>query len=189
MDSRQPELFERRIMTDNKNGSGEQRMCGDSRGQMVVCQFICASRAHRKAISKYASELGLHHSQHRMLMHLANNEVIRSQRELAEHFGVSPAAVATTLKKLESDGYIERAKSQDGLDCRNNEIVITPLGRKIATESEKYFRFVDCQTVKDFTAEEIDTFISLLERIQKNLADIDYVSDGIGAHFAGANQD
>ena len=37
-------------------------------------------------------------------MHLANNKVIRSQRQLAEHFGISPAAVATMLKKLEADG-------------------------------------------------------------------------------------
>jgi len=108
-----------------------------------------------------------------MLMHLANNEVIRSQKQLAEHFGISPAAVATTLKKLEADGYIERAKSADGLDCRNNEIIITELGRRVATESEKYFKFVDCQVIKDFSDEEIETFIGFLDRIQQNLTDID----------------
>jgi len=133
---------------------------------------------HRKTIGKYATDIGLHHSQHRMLMHLANNDVIRSQRQLAEHFGISPAAVATTLKKLEADGYIERAKSADGLDCRNNEIVITELGRRVATETEKYFELVDCQAVKDFNDEEIEQFISFLDRIQQNLADIENVCVG-----------
>ncbi|MBE6583485.1 MAG: winged helix-turn-helix transcriptional regulator [Ruminococcaceae bacterium] len=160
-------------MSENKKEGRECQICGDSKGQQVVCHFICASRMHRKAISKYASYLGLHHSQHRMLMHLANNEVIRSQKQLAEHFGISPAAVATTLKKLEADGYIERAKSADGLDCRNNEIIITELGRRVATESEKYFKFVDCQVIKDFSDEEIETFIGFLDRIQQNLTDID----------------
>ena len=105
-------------------------------------------------------------------MHLANNDVIRSQRQLAEHFGISPAAVATTLKKLEADGYIERAKSQDGQDCRNNEIIITELGRRIATESEEYFRSVDCLAIKDFTDEEIELFIGMLERMKKNLSGV-----------------
>ncbi len=175
-------------MTKNIIDPQKPKICGDSKGQRVVCNFICAARAHKKAISKYGCELGLHHSQHRMLMHLANNEVIRSQKQLAEHFGVSPAAVATTLKKLESDGYIERAKSADGLDCRNNEIVITELGRKIATDSEKYFRFVDCQTIKDFSKEEIDIFLSLLERIQKNLCDID-LTDGVSEQSENTNSE
>ena len=139
---------------------------GESTGQAVVCRFIGVSRMHRKAIGKYSADIGLHHSQHRMLMHLANNEVIRSQKQLAEHFAISPAAVATMLKKLEADGYIERAKSQDGSDCRNNEIIITELGRRIATETEKYFRFVDSQAVKDFTDEEIEQFMRLLDKMK-----------------------
>ena len=126
---------------------------------------------HRRAIGKFAAELGLHHSQHRMLMHLAHNDVIRSQKQLAEHFGVSPAAVATTLKKLEADGYIERAKAADGLDCRNNEIIITELGRRVATETEKYFKSVDCRAIDGFSEEEIVTFVRLLDRMCKNLAD------------------
>ena len=128
---------------------------------------------HRRAICKYSSDIGLHHSQHRMLMHLANNEVIRSQKQLAEHFGISPAAVATMLKKLESDGYIARAKSADGTDCRNNEIIITDTGRRVATETEKYFKYVDCCAVKDFSDEEIELFINLLERMRGNLGDVE----------------
>ncbi|MBQ4091500.1 MAG: winged helix-turn-helix transcriptional regulator [Clostridia bacterium] len=157
----------------DKSKDGACRMCGDSRGQEVICRFICASREHRKAICRYSADIGLHHSQHRMLMHLANNEVIRSQRQLAEHFGISPAAVATMLKKLEADGYIARAKSADGQDSRNNEIVITELGRKVATESEKYFKMVDSQAIKDFSYEETEQFISLLDRIMKNLAELE----------------
>lgn len=159
-------------MTD-KSKDGACNMCGDSRGQEVICRFICASREHRKAICRYSADIGLHHSQHRMLMHLTNNKVIRSQRQLAEHFGISPAAVATMLKKLEADGYIARAKSANGQDSRNNEIVITELGRKVATETEQYFRMVDCQAIKDFNEDEIEQFILFLERIKNNLAELE----------------
>lgn len=144
---------------------------GECNGQKVICRFMEARRMHRRAIGRFAADLGLHHSQHRMLMHLTHNDVIRSQRQLAEHFGVSPAAVATTLKKLEADGYIEKAKSADGLDCRNNEIIITELGRRVATETEKYFRSVDCRAIDGFSEEEICTFVDLLDRMCKNLAD------------------
>lgn len=151
-------------------------MRGDSKGQEAICHFIHANRMHRKAIGKYSTEIGLHHSQHRMLMHLAGNEVIRSQKELAEHFNVSPAAVATMLKKLEADGYIKRARSADGADGRNNEIIITELGRRIATDTEKYFRFIDCQAIKGFSDEEIELFISFLDRIRDNLAEVEDMS-------------
>lgn len=133
---------------------------------------------HRKTIGKYSTEIGLHHSQHRMLMHLANNEVIRSQKQLAEHFNVSPAAVATMLKKLETDGYIKRARSADGSDGRNNEIIITELGRSIATETEKYFRFIDGQAIKGFSDEEIDLLIGFLDRIRDNLSEVEDMSVG-----------
>lgn len=158
-------------MTDMEQDN--RKTCGGSKGQSVICRFIEVSRMHRRAICKYSSDIGLHHSQHRMLMHLANNEVIRSQKQLAEHFGISPAAVATMLKKLEADGYIARAKSADGTDCRNNEIIITDTGRRVATETEKYFKYVDCCAVKDFSDEEIELFINLLERMRGNLGDVE----------------
>jgi DNA-binding MarR family transcriptional regulator len=167
-------------MSQEKNKTTGYADGGECTGQAVVCRFIGVSRMHRKAIGKYSADIGLHHSQHRMLMHLANNEVIRSQKQLAEHFAVSPAAVATMLKKLEADGYIARAKSANGQDCRNNEIIITELGRRIATETEKYFRLVDSRAVKDFTDEEIEQFMRLLDKMQKNLADIGSPEDDDG---------
>ena len=162
-------------MTDKKSYADFGEL---TRGQDVISRFICTSRMHRKAIGKRATDIGLHHSQHRMLMHLAHSEVIRSQKQLAEHFEVSPAAVATMLKKLEADGYIARAKSADGVDCRNNEIIITELGRRVATDTEQYFKYVDSQAINGFTDGEIDTFIVLLEKMQANLASIVYAEEG-----------
>ena len=108
-----------------------------------------------------------------MLMHISMVDNIPSQKELADHFKISPAAVATTLKKLEADGYIERTKSLDGKDSRINEISITEQGKKVAEDAEKYFRYVDASALDGFTDEEMDTLISLLDRMQENLHKIE----------------
>ncbi len=108
-----------------------------------------------------------------MLMHISRVDNIPSQKELAEHFKISPAAVATTLKKLEADGYIERSKSTEFRDSRPNEISVTEQGRKIAEDAEKYFRFVDTSTLGGFDDEEIRLLVSMLDRMQENLHKIE----------------
>ena len=47
----------------------------------------------------------------------------------------------------------------------------------MATETEKYFRQVDCRAIDGFSEEEIATFVSLLDRMCKNLADASGSSD------------
>ena len=88
---------------------------------------------------------------------------------MAKHFDISPAAVTTALKKLESDGYIERGKCSLSSDSRVNEISITERGREAVKESKKYFHSVDEKTLEGFSDEELDSFIGYLERIQDNL--------------------
>lgn len=139
----------------------------------IIHKFIQTNRLHRRVIEKWAERADLQCACHRMLMHISRVDNIPSQKELAEHFKISPAAVATTLKKLEADGYIERSKSQELGDSRLNEISITEQGRKVAEDAEKYFRFVDASTLGGFTAEEIDTLVSLLDRMQENLHKIE----------------
>lgn len=140
--------------------------------QTTVHTFICTDIMHRRAIERWATDAGMHRSQHRMLMYLSKCDNIPSQKDLAEHFDISPAAVAVTLKKLEGDGYIERCKCSERADSRFNEIRITEQGRQATMQSRKYFHHVDNEALKDFTDEELDTFISLLERMQENLKSI-----------------
>lgn len=133
----------------------------------VVRTFICVSHMHHSAIEGRISKLGFHHSQHRMLMHLARYEHIPSQRELADAMGISPAAVTTILKRLEKDGYISRTETQN--DHRCNAIRITQAGLDVIRESRNIFECVDRQMFDSFSPEELTTFASLLERIKENL--------------------
>ena len=61
-------------------------------------------RRHHALVERKTCDLGIHHSQHRMLMTLARRqEDTPSQKELAERLGISAAAVTATLKKLEKE--------------------------------------------------------------------------------------
>lgn len=144
--------------------------------QKTIHAFLSADILHRRTIEGWANDAGMHRSQHRMLMYLTRCESTPTQKDIAKHFDISPAAVAVTLKKLESDGYIERAKCHERTDSRYNEIRITEQGRDAALQSRKYFQHVDSQAFKDFSAEELLQFTYLLERMQENLKNIDPIS-------------
>ena len=144
--------------------------------QKTIHAFLSADILHRRTIEQWATDAGMHRSQHRMLMYLTRCEMTPTQKDIAKHFDISPAAVAVTLKKLESDGYIAREKCGERTDSRYNEIKITDRGREAALQSRKYFQHVDNESFKGFTAEELNLFTSLLERMQENLKNVDPIS-------------
>ena len=153
-----------------------QQLTHDTRAakiQSAIHTYISTDIMHRRAIERWATGAGMHRSQHRMLMYLSKCETTPSQKDLAKHFDISPAAVTVTLQKLEGDGYIERGKNVEKTDTRQNEIRITEKGRAEITETGKYFRLLDSQTFDGFESDEIETLISYLERIQKNLSSLE----------------
>ena len=137
----------------------------------TVALFMRTDRMRRSVFERQASEhFGIHQKQHITLMHLSRNEDI-SQKQLAEHFKVSPAAVAVSLKKLESKGLISRQCSSD--DSRRNALKITEKGRAVVNETHKIFSAIDYAMFEGFSDGEIEIFIGCLEKIQKNLKETD----------------
>jgi len=150
----------------------QKRKCGcsltDSPYMRAIGLLIRVMRRHHACVERRIGDLGIHHSQHRMLMQLARRqEDIPSQKELAEIMGVSPAAVTVTLKKLEREGYISRSITDE--DNRKNEIRITEKGLSKVVESCAVFEVTDKETFAGFTPEETALFISFLERLDSNL--------------------
>ena len=143
----------------------------------IIHKFIQTNRLHRRIIGRYADRIEMNCSAHRMLLFISRDEGLPSQRELAERLKISPAAVANTLKKLETDGYVERSKARDGCDCRANEITLTDKGSLAVTDSEKYFRYVDSAALKDFSPEELDELCRLLDKMQSNLHSIEDIPE------------
>ena len=155
--------------------SKRPRACGmpESPYMETVHVFLRIMRRHHACVERRIGDLGIHHSQHRMLIYLTHHTgEIPSQRELAEVLGVSPAAVTTTLKRLEKEGYISRSITDE--DNRRNEIRITEKGRTKVAESRVIFESVDTAMFEGFTEDEMETLIHFMERIDRNL-------DAVGA--------
>ena len=135
----------------------------------AIGAMIRTNRLHRRAIESIVDSTGIHHSQHKLLMYIAGENAPSSQKELAQLFGISPAAITGALSKLERDGYIERRCAKDG---RKNEIKITDAGRAIVESSKRHFQCIDEQFFEGFTDEELEAYCSFLERMQKNASRI-----------------
>ena len=130
-------------------------------------KMLRVSRLHRMMCERDISQMGIHHSQHHILMYIAKAGEISSQKEIAERFGITPAAVARSLKSLEIEGFIERTTLEG--DSRFNRIKITDKGRKIIENSYKIFEEIDSSIFEGFTEQELELFNSFLDKMQTNL--------------------
>ena len=138
----------------------------DTRLSRAVEMMIKVNKLHRAMIDMQTKEIGIHRTQHRILIHLDKDGALPSQKELAAKLDITPAAVTVALKKLENDGYIERTLGQD---TRYNEIKITEKGRELLDRTHELFLRVDSAMLEGFSNEELDAYIACLERMQKNI--------------------
>lgn len=132
----------------------------------AVETMIKINKMHRTMIDLRVKELGIHQTQHRILMHLARDAMLPSQKELAARLDITPAAVTVALRKIEQDGYVERAL---GHDARYNELKITEKGRALVDRTRELFSAADSILFEGFSDEAMATYIACLEKIQANL--------------------
>lgn len=133
-------------------------------------RMVRMMRLHHKVMEKRLDWLGIHHSQHRMLMRLSHLGPMPSQKEFAEALGVTPACVARTLKSLSAAGLIERAEGADGR-CR--EITILPAGQKLVDDSVKTFTAIESEMFEGVSDDEIAGLTDVMNRIYQNLCQMD----------------
>ncbi len=124
---------------------------------------------HKQLIDSCVRDIGVQHTQHRILMHISRNGTLPSQKKLAEHLKITPAAVTLSLKKLERDGFIYRTLGQDN---RFNELKLTEKGRSLAERTRDAFSSIDKHLFDGFTEEELDVYISFLEKIKGNMENL-----------------
>lgn len=128
--------------------------------------MIRTSRMHKHFLDAAVSELGIHRTQHMILMHIAHHKRISSQKCLASHIGVTSAAITVALKKLVSDGYIKKLQ---GSDNRFNEVQITAKGKELVERTHLIFSGLDAALFDGFTDEQISDYIAFNEKIQSNI--------------------
>ena len=142
------------------------------RARNTFYKMIQIDRLHRSIFEKMHSAFGIHRSQHRLLMYIARRDVCPSQKDIAEHFGISPAAVAVSLKKLEDSGYISRECFEN--DNRFNTTIVTEKGKNLVEKSEDIFSRSDYAMFKDFTEEDYRNLLTCLDKMNKGLSDFNF---------------
>ena len=131
----------------------------------AINKLIKINCAHKHAVESQVAEIGIHRTQHRILMYLSNQGRLPSQKKLAESFGITPAAITGAVQRLETDGYIERSLGEDN---RFNEVVITEKGREVVKKTKAIFGAIDQALFEGFSESEILAFTSYLDRILAN---------------------
>jgi len=129
--------------------------------------IIKTARLNRRLMDGKIGQLGIHHSQHFLLMFLSRHAEMPSQREIAKEFDISPAAVATTIKKLEQGGYIE--KNIDREDGRYHEIGLTEKGRCVVEQSKVLFQEKDIEIFEGINEQELLQMQTTLGKVLENL--------------------
>lgn len=129
--------------------------------------LIRAGRQHHRLIEQRVEELGLHRSQHHLLMAVARMGRTASQKAIADRMGITPAAVARTLKTLEAEGLIEKA---DGADGRRNEISVLPAGQRTIEKTHRMFHALDLAVFDGIPDAELAAMTATLRRMLDNIA-------------------
>ena len=134
----------------------------------IVELFLCAARSHHRTFECNVSEFGAHRSQHRIIMFLSRRQdMITSQKDIAQHFEISPAAVAVSVRKLEEKGLIRR--TEDKKDTRLNVVELTEEGKRIAQNTKNLIEKLDASMFDGFNDEEIERFSEYLSRLCNNI--------------------
>ncbi len=132
----------------------------------VIDAFRHYHCSHRSIIDGRFREKGLYVGQPPILKYLSEHKNA-TQKEIADALHVSAPSIATSLKRMEEAGLVVRLESKK--DARRNNLKLTKKGKELSEYADNLFLRVDDVTFTDFTEEELDTLISLFERMNKNL--------------------
>ncbi len=138
-----------------------------NKSREVVRKMMRVNLLHRSVVDKRFAELNIHRNQHLMLLYLLQNGGSPSQKEIASHFDVTPAAVAMSIKKMEKIGLVERKQAL--LDNRVNVVSISQKGREIMEKSRQMFDEIDEVMFDGITDDEYEKLKSIFDRITDNL--------------------
>lgn len=120
--------------------------------------------------SKFSECTGISQSRFELLHHLYRTEDEVSQQELQKELNIDNAAITRHLKQLESSGMITRRRKES--DNRVTLVRLTEQSRqKIGTFEEEKQRLV-ATMLKDFSRDERELLLDLLNRIQHAIKEI-----------------
>ena len=132
----------------------------------MVHKLISTSLIHRYHITKAAQKAGLYYGQPMILEYIKEHSLC-TQKELANSLHISPASVATSIKRLEKGGFVKR--STDKEDIRKNRLSLTDEGLKTLTDFRAICDETDKEMFNGFSEEECSALCDYLQRLYNNL--------------------
>ena len=132
----------------------------------TVHRLVSTSLIHRYHITKSAQRAGLYYGQPMILEYIKNHDLC-TQRELADSLHISPASVATSIKRLEKSGFVRRASDKD--DVRKNRLSLTDEGLKTLSDFRSICDETDKKMFHGFSEEECEQLCNFLQRLYNNL--------------------
>lgn len=96
-----------------------------------------------------------------------NDENSIYQKDIEHYFSVGRSSVTGTLKALERLGYVYRESVEN--DARLKRVRLTEKGRKTHETLQSVIDGLDKQLVRGIEKEDIATFLTVAEKIRKNI--------------------
>lgn len=138
---------------------------GEGRLSYAVFQ-LC--RAHRGRAAAALREMQLHPGQELLLMQLFDRDG-QTQSELLECVGLDHSTVSKSLRRMQEAGLLTREPA--AYDRRVMVVHLTEKGRGLQQQIAAMWRTLEQDSVRDLTADEIETFITIAGRIERAVGD------------------
>jgi len=129
--------------------------------------MIYIAKAHHCVIEAITKDIGMHRSTHIMLYHISKCDTPPSQKDLAQALNISAAAVASTIERLEAEGYIE--KTVLDTDRRTNLISVSEKGREALDQVSGRLGKTDEEIFAGLDENELDAFMKTLDVIIESI--------------------
>ncbi len=89
------------------------------------------------------------------------------QRDIERDFTITRSTVTGILKLMEKNGFIYRVSVPE--DARLKKLILTDQGEAMHQAVRQHIEDTERMLVQGFTEEEVDTFLSMMDRVRVNL--------------------
>ena len=127
-------------------------------------------RRHRQVMQRFFSDCGMFNG-HPFILFLVRQQPGITPAEIARRMDITPASATVSLKRMEAAGLLQR--QADKKDRRVQHLTLTPAGEALDDRCRAGKDFAAAATFRGFTAEEMATLDSLLDRMMQNLEEAD----------------
>ena len=135
-------------------------------GNRTLQIFNEASFLYGEFIGAEMERIGMRYSYRYVLNPLMENESL-TQLELVRITGQKPPTISITLRNMEREGIVERAKN--GGDKRETHVSLTEKGKKMYAKVLASLEKMEKVVLKGISEKELNAMSSTVEKMKKNI--------------------